>query len=215
MSEAATPTKIRDEEQELIHRILDGDESAFAELVNQYNGSMIRLAMVFVPSNAVAQEVVQEAWMGVLSGLVKFQGRSTLKTWIFRILTNRAKTRGVREGRTVPFSALAREDEGPLEPERFTSNGRWAAPPSPWGVTSPEALLRRKQAMAALRRAVDDLPPNQRVVVALRDVDGWDSADVCNVLDISETNQRVLLHRGRTRVRKALEGHFAGIQDRC
>jgi len=215
MSEAVPQIRTSEEEQALIRRVLDGDEAAFTELVRQYNGQMIRLAMVFVPSAAVAHEVVQEAWMGVLSGLPGFQGRSSLKTWIFRILTNRAKTRGVREGRTVPFSALAREDEGPLEPERFASNGRWASPPPPWGVTSPEALLRRKQAMSALKDAVQELPPNQRAVVALRDIDGWDSADVCNVLDISETNQRVLLHRGRTRVRKALEDHLTGIQEPC
>ena len=205
-------SKVTTDEQELIRRILDGDERAFAELVGRFNSSMIRLAMSFVPSVAVAHEVVQEAWMGVLSGLAKFEGRSTLKTWIFRILTNRAKTRGVREGRTVPFSALARpDDEQPLEPERFTSQGRWASPPSPWDVTTPEALLEQKEAMDALRDAVDQLPPNQRSVVSLRDLDGWDSADVCNVLEISETNQRVLLHRGRTKVRSALEKHLAGI----
>ncbi len=206
-----TPDVSDHDEQDLIQRILAGEEAAFVQLVNQYNGSMLRLSMSFVSSQAVASEVVQEAWLGVLSGLAKFEGRSTLKTWIFRILTNRAKTRGVREGRTVPFSALAREDDGqPLEPERFTSRGRWATPPAPWGVTSPEALLEQKQAMAALVEAVEQLPPNQRAVVTLRDLDGWESPDVCNALDISETNQRVLLHRGRTRVRVALEKHLAG-----
>ena len=203
--------RITVEEQDLIRRILEGDEAAFVQLVQQYNASMLRLCMSFVSSQAVANEVVQEAWMGVLSGLARFEGRSTLKTWIFRILTNRAKTRGVREGRTVPFSALAREDEGsPFEADRFTSRGKWASPPSPWGTTTPEALLEQKQAMAALVEAVDQLPPNQRAVVTLRDIDGWESVDVCNALDISETNQRVLLHRGRTRVRAALERHLAG-----
>lgn len=212
MATSTDPLKITAEEQELIGRILAGDEAAFVQLVNQYNGSMLRLAMSFVSSKAVASEVVQEAWMGVLSGLGRFEGRSTLKTWIFRILANRAKTRGVREGRTVPFSALGREDDGqPLEPERFTSRGRWATPPAPWGVTSPEELLQQKQAMAALVEAIDQLPPSQRTVVTLRDIDGWESTDVCNALDISETNQRVLLHRGRTRIRGALEKHLAGI----
>jgi len=212
MDDTTTQLKITAEEQDLIRRILAGEEAAFVQLVQQYNGSMIRIAMSFVSSTAVANEVVQEAWMGVLAGLEKFEGRSTLKTWIFRILTNRAKTRGVREGRTVPFSALAREEDGqPLEPERFTSRGRWATPPAPWGVTTPEALLEQKQAMAALVEAVDQLPANQRAVVTLRDIDGWESADVCNALDISETNQRVLLHRGRTRLRRTLEKHLVGI----
>lgn len=211
MNPESDQLRITPEEQDLIRRILGGDEAAFTELVRQYNGSMIRLSMSFVSSQAVAHEVVQEAWMGVLSGLAGFEGRSTLKTWIFRILTNRARTRGVREGRTVPFSALARDGEDqPLEADRFTSRGRWATPPAPWGVTSPEALLEQKEAMAALRVAIDRLPPNQRAVVTLRDLEGWESPDVCNTLDISETNQRVLLHRGRTRVRQALENHLTG-----
>ncbi len=212
MGEEQPKLRITPEEQGLIRRILDGEESAFAELVEQYNGSMIRLAMAFVPSQAVAHEVVQEAWMGVLTGLDSFEGRSTLKTWIFRILTNRAKTRGTREARTVPFSALGRGDEdAPIEAERFTSKGRWATPPSPWAVSTPEALLQQKEAMQVLTASIEQLPPNQRAVVAMRDIDGWESADVCNVLEISETNQRVLLHRGRTRLRRALEKHLAGI----
>ena len=212
MSEDAPTLRITPEDQELIRRILDGDESGFTELVERYNGPMVRLAMSFVSSQAVAHEVVQEAWMGVLSGLSSFEGRSALKTWIFRILTNRAKTRGTREARSVPFSALGREDDDqPLEADRFTGKGRWASPPSPWALSTPEAVVEQKQAMQALTESIERLPPNQRAVVALRDLEGWESADVCNVLEISETNQRVLLHRGRTSLRRALEKHLTGI----
>jgi len=174
---------------------------------------MERLARVYVHSADLAAEVVQETWMAVLHGLQRFEGRSALKTWIFRILTNKAKTRGVREGRTVPFSSLGREDDdrGPaVDADRFTSKGRWADPPSGWGHGTPEAILQRKDSMQALQEAIATLPPGQRAVVTMRDIDGWDSEDVCNVLEISETNQRVLLHRGRSKLRGALEQHYRG-----
>lgn len=189
-------------DRELVERLTAGDQRAFSALVKKYHQQMLRVVSAFVPSRAVAEEVVQETWLAILKGLPTFEGRSSLKTWMFTILTNRAKTRGVREGRTVPFSSLGDGDDDPaVEPERFDDRGHWTRPPT----ASPEDLLERREALTALQAAVDDLPPNQRAVVTLRDVQGWSSEEVCNLLDISETNQRVLLHRGRSRVRRVLE----------
>ncbi len=195
----------------LVQRLLAGDEPSFVALVEQYQSQLLRLALIFVSSRAVAEEVVQETWLGVLNGLRSFQGRSSLKTWIFRILTNRAKTRGVREGRSVPFSSLSMEEsnrEPVVEPERFGPSGMWVTPPRRWDDDTPEQLLMRQEALARLREAMGDLPATQRAVVTLRDVEGLESEEVCNVLQISETNQRVLLHRGRSKLRRALEEYL-------
>ena len=170
---------------------------------------MLRLALVFVQARAVAEEVVQDTWIAVLEGIERFEGRSTLRTWVFSILTNRAKTRAVRERRSIPFSAL--EGDGPaVEPERFLSAsdgwaGHWASPPGP---LPPEELLLVSETRKHLAAAIRDLPPGQRVVLTLRDVEGWSADEVCNVLELSETNQRVLLHRGRSTVRQALERYL-------
>jgi len=191
-----------------IARLRARDPKAFSDLLDRYHGPLLRLALVFVPSRAVAEEVVQETWVGVLDGLDCFEGRSTLKTWIFRILTNRAKTRGVRENRTVPFSAFSDQDgdhEAAVEAARFKPNGMWGVPPRRWEDDTPEKLLMTQQALQHLEVAIAALPPNQRAVVTLRDIDGLESDDVCNVLEISETNQRVLLHRARSKLRAALE----------
>ncbi len=181
---------------------------AFSDLIDRYHGPLVRLALVFVPSRAVAEEVVQETWVAVLDGLDRFEGRSTLKTWIFRILTNRAKTRGIRENRTIPFSAFADQDgdhEPAVENARFQASGMWGVPPRRWEDATPEKLLMIQEAMQHLEVAVAALPPNQRAVVTLRDIDGLESDEVCNVLEISETNQRVLLHRARSKLRASLE----------
>ncbi len=201
------------EDLALVERLLGGDEPAFAALVDLYHGRLIRLAMVFVSDRAAAEEVVQETWLGVLNGLGKFEGRSALKTWIFRILTNRAKTRGGRDARFVSFSSLADPDakgEPAVDPDRFTAKGMWGQPPRPWTENTPEKLLLRREAMALLEKAIAELPPNQRAVVTLRDVDGLDSGEVCDLLEISESNQRVLLHRGRSRLRRALARYLTG-----
>jgi len=172
---------------------------------------MLRVAMMFVSSRAVAEEVVQEAWLGVLKGLDRFEGRSSLKTWIFRILTNTAKTRGEREGRSVPFSSLggdAGDDEAPVDADRFFGDGhRWAghwasSPRNPRDV--PEERLLADEARQRIAAAIETLPENQRAVITLRDVDGFDADEACEILGISEVNQRVLLHRARTKVRSAL-----------
>ena len=205
------PQVPRPADLELARRILAGDEAAFRDLVAQHHTSMVRLAAMYCGTPPVANEVAQEAWLAVLKGLPKFEGRSALKTWIYRILVNRAKTRGQREGRQIPFSALGSDDEGPsLDPSRFSNKGKWSEAPQTWEATTPEDMLQRKEAMAALEQALTELPERQRMVVTLRDIDGWESEDVCNVLEISETNQRVLLHRGRTKLRSILEGHLSG-----
>jgi RNA polymerase sigma-70 factor (ECF subfamily) len=207
------------EDLRLVEALRRGDETAFASLVSQYHASMLKLARLFVPNPAVAEEVVQEAWIGVLRGLDRFEGRASLKTWIFRILTNGAKTRGQRENRSVPFSRLSdAEDEtdGPsVDPERFSPSdhprwpNEWETNPGNWGGFPEDRLLAR-ETLSITRQAIEALPPNQREVIILRDVEGWSSQEVCNILGIGESNQRVLLHRARSKVRRALERYFNG-----
>jgi RNA polymerase sigma-70 factor (ECF subfamily) len=204
----------RRDEGDLIAALRAGDEAAFMSLVDRYGPSMLRLARSFVPSRAVAEEVVQEAWLGVLRSLERFERRSSLKTWIFRILTNIAKTRGEREGRSVPFSSLATEPGEPaVDPSRFEpehgTTGFWSAPPTSW-EDLPEDHLLSHEARSVIDEAIAALPPAQRTVITLRDVDGWTSEEVRNALDVSETNQRVLLHRARSKVRRALEQYVGG-----
>jgi RNA polymerase sigma-70 factor, ECF subfamily len=209
--EAAT----RLDDVQLVRSLRDGDEAAFALLTREYHHSLLRVASIYVSSRAVAEEVVQETWLGVLQGLDRFEGRSSLRTWVFRILTNIAKTRAQREGRTLPFSALARPDAVPepaVEAERFRAPddpswpGHWSSPPQAWNA--PEERLLGGEVRAVVEQAIDELAPAQRAVISLRDVEGWPSDEVCNALDISETNQRVLLHRARSKVRRALEDYL-------
>lgn len=189
------------------------DDDAFAWLLDRYDRSLHRVAMSFVSSPAVADEVVQETWLGVVRGIADFEGRSSLKTWIFRILMNVGRTRGEREGRTVPFSSVVDDDERAFAPERFRTSGpyprHWATPPEPWDEQPADRLL-AAETLALVRAAIDRLPPNQRTVICLRDIDGWTSIEVCALLDVSEANQRVLLHRARARVRQTLEDYFGG-----
>jgi RNA polymerase sigma-70 factor (ECF subfamily) len=203
----------------LVAALRAGDEDAFTRLVERYHASLVRIAGLFVPDHGVAEEVAQETWIGVLQGIGGFAGRSSFRTWLFSILANQARRRGARERRTIPFAALARPpDEGPdpaVEPERFIPPGaayagHWASPPRPWELPETAALFRETRAEIA--RAVAGLPPNQRAVITLRDIAGWPAAEVCNLLSISETNQRVLLHRARSRVRRALERYLAAGQ---
>lgn len=200
----------------IVEALRSGNEAAFVSLIDRYHASMLRLAMVFVPSQAVAEEVVQEAWMGVLQGLNRFEGRSSLKTWIFRILTNCAKTRAQREGRSVPFSSLPEFNsdlpEPAVDPERFRGPdqqwpGRWVLFPRSWDEIPEERIL-SQETFACIQEAIDDLPPSQRQVITLRDIEGWASDEICTLLSVSEANQRVLLHRARSRVRRALEKYF-------
>ena len=182
------------------------------ELVERYHASMVRVARTFVASDAVAQEVAQEAWLGVLTGIDRFEGRSSLKTWIFRILVNRARTRGVREARSVPFASLGPDDGEPaVDPERFLANGAWSTPPRSW-EGEPEERLLSAEARAVIDGAIEKLPSTQRQVITLRDVEGYGSAEVRDLLELSEGNQRVLLHRARSKVRQALEDYLGGAR---
>jgi RNA polymerase sigma-70 factor, ECF subfamily len=208
-------------DEELLDALRRGDERAFVALVRRYGGLMQRVALTYVRTPAVAEEVVQETWCAVLTGLDRFEGRAALKTWLFRILTNRAKTRGQREARTVPFSSLSSDDdgdEGPsVDPDRFLPAdhphwpGHWAAGPAQWSAVPDERLLAR-EVRSQIRRAIDQLPERQQAVIVMRDVEGWPPEEVCEVLALSEGNQRVLLHRARSHVRAELERYFAGDQ---
>lgn len=202
----------------LTEAIRDGDESAFSILVERHHSALLRLAMAHVSDRSIAEEVVQETWIGVMEGLDRFEGRSSLKTWIFRILTNKAKTRGVRESRHVSFSPLAAADDGSDEPAvesaRFRTTGHWAgywaSYPPPWDENTPEKLLLSKEGTTFLEQAIEALPPKLRQIIIMRDVEGLNSEEACNVLGISETNQRVLLHRARSKVRRELEQYLEG-----
>jgi RNA polymerase sigma-70 factor (ECF subfamily) len=188
---------------ELLDRLRRGDESAFLSLVSRYNGSLLRVARTFVPSDAVAEEAVQDTWMGVVRGVDRFEGRSSFKTWLFRILVNRARTAGTREHRHLPFDPA----EPVVSPDRFDSSGAWATPVVPWESGVDDRLVAATWT-TSLREAIDSLPDRQRDVVVLRDVEGLASEDVCEVLGITEGNQRVLLHRGRSRLRAVLADEF-------
>jgi RNA polymerase sigma-70 factor, ECF subfamily len=199
---------------DLVAALRRGDEGAFLTVVGSHQAAMVRVARSFVPTDAVAQEVVQETWLAVLEGLDRFEGRSTLQTWIFRILVNRARTRGARERRSIPFSSYSsiEEDESSVDPDRFQGEteqypGHWASPPNRWDEM-PESRLESKETLERIRSAIEALPPNYHAVITLRDIEGWSSPDVCNALGLSETNQRVLLHRARSRVRRALERYL-------
>jgi RNA polymerase sigma-70 factor (ECF subfamily) len=200
-------------ERKLLEALRAGDESAFRELVREYQTSLVRVARIYVPTLAAAEEVAQETWLGVLNGLDRFEGRSSLRTWIFRILSNIAKTRAVRDGRTLPFSALqdpagvpeaAVDADRFLDPEHPRWPGHWAVRPEPW----PEDALLAAETRERLAEAIEALPASQRAVISLRDIEGWSAEEVRNALDLSETNQRVLLHRARSKVRAALDSYL-------
>jgi RNA polymerase sigma-70 factor (ECF subfamily) len=204
----AAPGQLPFEDRTLVDRLRAGDEATFLAIVEKNHWAMIRVAMGYVASEGVAEEVVQDAWVGILQGLGKFEGRCPLRAWMFRILTNRAKMRGGQEARSVPFSALESEssegEQWPVEtfrsPDDPRGPGHWARDPERW----TDERLADAEALFRIRAEIEKLPPNQRQVMTLRDIEDWDSAEVCEALGISEANQRVLLHRARTRVRRAL-----------
>jgi RNA polymerase sigma-70 factor (ECF subfamily) len=201
-------------ERDLCAALRRGDESAFSTLVSLYHAPLRRLALSYVRSAAVADEVVQETWLGVIRGIQDFEERASLKTWIFRILTNTAKTRAERESRMVPLSALSAadsdSDEPAVDPDRFFDQqqarwpGHWASPPARWDEL-PADHLEGRELLDCMKAAIEELPSRQRQVIVLRDIEGWDAEEVCRVLELSEANQRVLLHRARSKVRQALE----------
>ena len=196
-----------DPDWELVTRLRAGDERAFVELAGKYQGAMLSVARGYVPSGAVAEEVVQDAWIGVLRGIGRFERRSSFRTWLFRILVNRAISAGVRERRSVPVDHL-----GPAaDASWFDAGGTWRVPPEPWADQVEDRLIAAKMAARVLG-AIDDLPLQQKEVVTLRDVQGLSSEEVCAVLDISQVNQRVLLHRGRSKLRQVVEAEFGRSQ---
>lgn len=210
------PVRDRDDD-ELLRALQAGDEDAFAQLVDRHSSAMLRVALAYVPSRAVAEEVVQETWLAALRGIDGFEGRSSLKTWLFGILVNLATRGGGRERRSAPFSSLADGDDasGPsLDPDRFLPAdhdrwpGHWAIGPAAWPTPEDGALSAELRSVVAA--AIEALPQAQRTVIALRDVEGWDADEVCAALELSAGNQRVLLHRARSRVRAALEEHLDG-----
>jgi RNA polymerase sigma-70 factor (ECF subfamily) len=205
-------------ETDLLARLRAGDEVAFREVVKRHDRGMRRVALSFVPTLSVADEVVQETWLAVIRGLARFEGRCSLKTWIFRILVNRAQSRGVRERRTMPVSSLADPDRdagGTVDPDRFLPpgsafDGYWAVSPTRF-FELPEDRLLARETIELVARAIDGLPARQRRVIQLRDVEGWGAEEVCESLSLSAANQRVLLHRARAAVRAELEDYFSEV----
>jgi RNA polymerase sigma-70 factor, ECF subfamily len=192
-----------EDDRALLERLRAGDESAFQALVARHDGALRRVARTFVRTDSAADEVVQETWLGVVKGLDSFEGRSSLRTWIFRILVNTARTRGVRDARNVPFSALEKEDQPAVEPAAFDADGRWTSAP-PRLDTDPESGVLSAELREQVLRAVEELSDDQRAVITLRDLIGFSAREACELLDLSEGNQRVLLHRARARVRASL-----------
>jgi RNA polymerase sigma-70 factor, ECF subfamily len=210
--DAASPSR---SELEVVEALRRGDERVFVELVDRYGAAMLRLARVYERDRAACEEIVQDAWLGVLRGIGGFEGRSSLRTWMFRIVANVAKSRAVREARSVPFSALseiAADEHGPsVEHERFRGPedrwaGHWSSVPREWN--RPDHELLSGETRAHIAAAIDGLPMGQRLVITLRDVEGWSAGDVGALLELSEVNQRVLLHRARTKVRHAIDRYF-------
>jgi RNA polymerase sigma-70 factor (ECF subfamily) len=196
----------------LVKALAGRDPDAFAYLLDRYHSTLVHLAQQYVPSRAVAEEVAQETWLAVIEGIDRFEQRSSLKTWLFRILVNIARSHGVKESRSVPFAPRAELDNEPaVDPSRFRrfalrGRGQWKVPPQPW--TDPEQHALDTETVSVINRAVDHLPPAQREVLTMRDLVGWSATEVCDALEISDANQRVLLHRARSKVRGALERHF-------
>jgi RNA polymerase sigma-70 factor (ECF subfamily) len=204
-----------DPDAEVLERLRRGDDRAFSDLVDRWSPAMLRVARAYVSNRQAAEDAVQDAWLGVVRGLATFEGRSTLRTWVFTILVNRARTRGSREARSIPLSSLARDDDGPtVDPARFRGPedpfpGGWTPTgvPPRWDA-QPEARVLAGEAVRLLGAALTQLPPRQRVVVTLRDVQGLTSEEACEALGITAQNQRVLLHRGRAALRQALEDYY-------
>jgi RNA polymerase sigma-70 factor (ECF subfamily) len=204
-----------DDDLLLAKRIAAGDEAAFVQLVESIGAGLKRLSRTVVRNPAIAEEVLQETWTAVIDGAASFEGRSGLKTWACRILMNTAKKRTAREARSTPMSALGDGDEHTVDPARFSPEGFWSTPPTRLGDgQSPESLAMRREVREVVERTLAELPEAQRAVVTLRDIEGWEADEVCNALDLSETNQRVLLHRGRAHLRAALETYLAGTATR-
>jgi RNA polymerase sigma-70 factor (ECF subfamily) len=201
---------------ELVEALRRGDEAAFRRVVMQYHPALVRTARAFVTSSAIAEEVAQDTWLAVIRGLSTFESRSSFKTWLFRILVNQARTRGQRESRSIASGSFLDEDEASVSASRFNDMSarwprHWRALPTDWGLL-PEATISSAETRAVIEGAIESLPSNQRQVITLRDMQGFESREVSSTLDLSEGNQRVLLHRARSRVRAVLELHLEGVR---
>jgi len=195
----------------LVKALAARDSDAFAYMLDRYHVALVRLAQQYVPSRAVAEEVAQETWLAVIEGIDRFEQRSSLKTWLFRILINIARSHGVKENRSIPFATTtALEEEPAVDPRRFRrglrARGAWKRPPHPW--SEPEQRAVDAETLETIRSAIDRLPPDQREVITMRDLLGWSAAEVCDALEVTDANQRVLLHRGRSKVRASLEQRY-------
>jgi len=193
------------DETALLERLRRGDEVAFRQLFRTHHASMLAFARTFLRDANAAEEAVQDTWIAVMVGVAKFEGRSSLKSWIFAIIANKARTKARREGRMMPFSSFGTADEPAVDPERFTPEGSWDSPPGLWSDISAERIVAGRELLAHVRAILETLPSTQQTVVTLRDIEGLDAPEVCQILDISEANQRILLHRGRSRIRQAIE----------
>jgi RNA polymerase sigma-70 factor, ECF subfamily len=217
MPSTEAPARLADE-RVLLQALRRGDQESFASVVDAYSPALLRLAMTYVRTHDVAEEVVQETWLGVIRGIDRFEGRCSLRSWVFTILRNTAISRGERERHSMPMSSLVPdEDDGPvLDPDRFLPAdhsrfpGHWAIGPTAWPV--PEEGLMAAETRELIAGAIRELPPTQRAVISLRDVEGWSPEEVCEALELSDVNQRVLLHRARTKVRGALEAYFGAVE---
>lgn len=206
-------------DEALVSALKAGDESAFTALVQRHHKSLLRVCRLYLKDRDAAEEVAQDTWIVVLKGIDRFEGRSTFKTWLFHILANKARTRWAQDQRAVPFSSLGGDDpekpgEAAVDPDRFRPAdhrwaGHWAVPPRNWAYLPEEKLL-AGETIDVVRAAIDELPPRQKQVIVLRDVEGWPPEEVCAALDIADGNQRILLHRARSHVRAALERHLDG-----
>jgi RNA polymerase sigma-70 factor (ECF subfamily) len=201
----------RESESVLIERLLAGDEEAFTTLVTRHQRAMRAVARLYTPDPSVAEEVVQETWVAILSGLRSFERRSSLRTWMFRILANRARSRGEREAKIVPLSSLAEaEPEAIVDAARFDGRGMWAIPPRRWEADTPEAIALRAELLAAVEAATEALPPRQRAAILLRDVEEVEPAEICEILGITDGALRILLHRARGAIRTAIDRRLGG-----
>jgi RNA polymerase sigma-70 factor (ECF subfamily) len=206
-------------DEALLDGLRRGDQRAFTRLVERYHAQLLRVARLYLRDAAAAEEIAQDTWLAVLTGIDRFEGRASFKTWLFRILANKARTRWTRDRRALPFSSLAGDDpdgaaDPSVEPERFFGPGHrwaghWTAYPQRWAAI-PEDRLMARETLDVVRDTIAQLPPRQRQVIVLRDVEGWEPEDVCDALEISDGNHRILLHRARSRVRAALERYFEG-----
>lgn len=201
----------------LVKALASRDADAFAYLLDRYHSSLVRLAQQYVQGRAVAEEVVQETWLAVIQGIDRFEQRSSLKTWLFHILVNIARSHGVKESRSIPFATTAvLDDDTAVDPRRFRRFGRargaWKRPPHPW--SDPEQHALDGETLETIRETVEQLPPAQREVLTMRDLLSWSAAEVCDALEVSDANQRVLLHRARSKVRAALERRYDESRER-